>query len=42
MPLPLYDAHNHLHDEWLAPHWKKISAQLPALGLRRSIVNGTS
>lgn len=42
MSVPLYDAHNHLHDEWLAPHWEKISAQLPALGLRRAIVNGTS
>lgn len=42
MPLPLYDAHNHLHDEWLVPHWAKIAVQLPALGLRRAIVNGTS
>jgi TatD DNase family protein len=42
MPLPLYDAHNHYHDEWLAPHWEKIAAQLPSIGLRRAIVNGTS
>jgi TatD DNase family protein len=42
MSVPLYDAHNHLHDEWLAPHREKISAQLPALGLRRAIVNGTA
>jgi TatD DNase family protein len=41
MPVPLYDAHNHLHDEWLAPHWDKIAAQLPALGLQRAVVNGT-
>jgi TatD DNase family protein len=41
MSIPLYDAHNHLHDEWLEPHWEKISAQLPALGLRRAVVNGT-
>jgi TatD DNase family protein len=41
MSVPLYDAHNHLQDEWLAPHWEKISAQLPALGLRRAVVNGT-
>jgi TatD DNase family protein len=42
MSVPLYDAHNHLHDEWLVPLWEKISAQLPALGLRRAIVNGTA
>ena len=42
MPLPLYDAHNHLHDAWLAPFGQKISAQLPALGVRRAIVNGTA
>jgi len=42
MSVPLYDAHNHLHDEWLAPHWGKISSQLPALNLRRAIVNGTA
>lgn len=41
MSLPLYDAHNHLQDEWLAPHWEKIAAQLPALGLRSAVVNGT-
>jgi TatD DNase family protein len=41
MPVPYYDAHTHLHDEWLAPHWGKISAQLPALGLHRAVVNGT-
>lgn len=40
MSVPLYDAHNHLHDEWLAPYWVKTSVQLPALGLRRAIVNG--
>ncbi len=41
MPLPLYDAHNHLHDEWLSPHWDKLAEQLPRLGLRRAVVNGT-
>jgi TatD DNase family protein len=41
MSVPLYDAHNHLQDEWLAPHWEKISAQLPDLGLKRAVVNGT-
>ncbi len=39
---PLYDAHNHLHDAWLAPHHDALAAQLPALGLRRAVVNGTS
>ncbi len=41
MPVPLYDAHNHLHDAWLAPHHETFARQLPALGLRRAIVNGT-
>ena len=39
--MKLYDAHNHLQDEWLAPHLEKIALQLPALGLRRAVVNGT-
>jgi TatD DNase family protein len=34
------DAHNHLHDAWLAPHLDDLAAQLPALGLRRAVVNG--
>lgn len=37
-----YDAHNHLQDDWLAPHLDKLAAQLPALGLRAAVVNGTS
>jgi TatD DNase family protein len=41
MPVSLYDAHNHLQDEWLVPHWGKIAAQLRALGLQRAVVNGT-
>lgn len=38
---PLYDAHNHAHDDWLAPHRDRINADLCAIGLRRAAVNGT-
>jgi len=38
---PLYDAHNHCHDDWLAPHLAQIDADLRAIGLRRAVVNGT-
>lgn len=38
---PLYDAHNHFQDDWLAPHHDALAADLPALGLRRAVVNGT-
>lgn len=38
---PLYDAHNHLQDPWLAPHRDRIFADLAALPLRRAVVNGT-
>ncbi len=41
MPLPYHDAHNHLQDEWLAPHLAMIVPQLDALGLRSANVNGT-
>ncbi len=41
MSLPLYDAHNHLQDEWLAPHLEQIANALTALGLRAAVVNGT-
>ena len=37
----LYDAHNHLQDEWLAPHRARIFADLASIGLRRAVVNGT-
>ncbi len=40
-PLPLYDAHNHLQDEWLAPHLDRVAPTLPELGLRRMVVAGT-
>jgi TatD DNase family protein len=36
-----FDAHNHLHDARLAPHLDGLAARLPALGLRRAVVNGT-
>jgi TatD DNase family protein len=41
MPPALHDAHNHLQDEWLAPHLETIAAQLESLGLRHMVVNGT-
>ena len=39
---PLYDAHNHLQDAWLAPHRTKVFADLAAVGVRRVVVNGSS
>lgn len=41
MPIAYHDAHNHLQDEWLAPHFDKIADQLVGLGLRSAVVNGT-
>lgn len=38
---PLYDAHNHFQDDWLAPHRAQLDADLRAAGLRRAVVNGT-
>jgi TatD DNase family protein len=38
---PLYDAHNHYHDAWLAPHRVRVFADLASIGLRRAVVNGT-
>ncbi len=40
--LSLYDAHNHLQDEWLAPHLDRIAADLAAAGLAGAVVNGTT
>ena len=37
---PLYDAHNHFHDEWLLPHHGAIDTAMRATGLRRAVVNG--
>lgn len=39
---PLYDAHCHDHDAWLAPHRAQIFTDLAATGVRASVVNGTS
>ncbi|MFT3782896.1 MAG: TatD family hydrolase [Nibricoccus sp.] len=41
MPLSYIDAHNHLQDEWLAPHLDEVAQQLTALGLHAAVVNGT-
>lgn len=38
---PLYDAHNHLQDDWLSPHLDAIAADLRTIDLRRAVVNGT-
>ncbi len=38
----LYDAHNHLHDAWLAPHREHIATDLVATGLAGAVVNGTT
>jgi TatD DNase family protein len=40
-PAPLLDAHNHLHDARLLPWRAEIIAELPALGVRGAVVNGT-
>lgn len=38
---PLYDAHNHLQDDWFAPHWDSLDHDLRDAGLKRAVVNGT-
>ncbi len=38
----MHDAHNHIHSPRLAPWRASFLAELPALGLRRAVVNGTS
>ena len=38
---PLFDAHNHLHDARLLPWRAEMIAELPSLGVRAAIVNGT-
>jgi TatD DNase family protein len=37
----LYDAHNHLQDERLADRLEQIAAELPSLGVKSCVVNGT-
>lgn len=41
MPPILHDAHNHLQDDWLAPHLERVASQLAAIGLEGAVVNGT-
>lgn len=36
-----FDAHNHLQDEWLAPHLPRVLDQLEELGIAGAVVNGT-
>ena len=37
----LYDAHNHLQDEWLKPHRERVFTDLKHIPLARAVVNGT-
>lgn len=39
--MKLYDAHNHLQDEWLEPHLDRIAADLEQAGVAGMVVNGT-
>ena len=38
----LYDAHNHLQDDWLVPHREKVFSSYESIGLHRAVVNGTA
>ncbi len=38
----LCDAHNHLQDDWLAPHLDSIAGECDRLGLGAMVVNGTA
>lgn len=40
MGIRLYDAHNHLQDERLKPHWEAIRPALEREGVVRMVVNG--
>jgi len=37
----LFDAHNHLQDEWLAPHLPQVLETLEEIGIADAVVNGT-
>jgi TatD DNase family protein len=37
----LYDAHNHLQDEWLHPHLDRIARAVADAGIAQMVVNGT-
>lgn len=41
--MPLHDAHNHLQDEWLAPHLDRVTSAWPDIAgpVGRMVVNGT-
>ena len=38
----LCDAHNHLQDEWLAPHLDSVAAAATRLGIGAMVVDGTA
>jgi TatD DNase family protein len=38
----LYDAHNHLQDAELVPHYARVFADLAAVGVKRVVANGSS
>lgn len=40
--MKLYDAHNHLQDEWLLPHMDRIATDLGQAGIAGAVVNGTT
>jgi TatD DNase family protein len=40
--MKLYDAHNHLQDEWLLPYLDRIAADLTQAGIAGAVVNGTT
>lgn len=42
MPVRLFDAHNHLQDDRLAPFLSDILQQIPALGIACAVVNGSA
>jgi len=39
--LKYFDAHNHLQDEWLAPHLPRVLGTLDQIGIAGAVVNGT-
>lgn len=40
-PFPVYDAHNHLHDERLGSQFSSIAQSLEEIPVRKVVVNGT-
>jgi len=37
----IFDAHNHLQDEWLSPYLSRVIGDLESLGIAGAVVNGT-